>query len=1335
MRHRKINTPRESTTTMRAANTHSLMVAPLCKRVECGALWVCAFLLLLLLLVPLLPSSGAAHFPAHLGADCPAPTSNHTIRVGVFLCPSTSVIACPIPRIDLIVGMWVTHVNQEMCGLLGYPVHLVSYDLSSSAANASEILAGAMSLSRRGAQFVILPSGSLWGPAMSFLENQQIPAVAPLSPSSSLYQCTTANMASGNQPECTRPNTRRFQFVHSILSPAEKYLQAWVGLLQLKRCSSLAMVSTSLQSYVSIIAGLTIAAADNHIPIIGQFLSLPVVTGSNSVSLDTVITIVDELRDLNADAVVILASDCRPWIVRLQEVNYLPKSLATLLCTDSLVASQSLGDALNYIVGPVQWDSHLKGSEYTETNATTPWSMFIDDSATDDEADLDAVDAVASDVSTDSSVSSPLQFVRRYQSTFNLTTDVIPGYDSGAILAALAMLHGAIVTAGTFERVAVNTALQLYYSPSFYGLLTTDRYGMNQQKQLALLQRDSQRDLHTIFPSQAATLDFIYPMPTWDDRVYSHRMFDLPLERAFIGLIVACTLFTLGLCAYLFYHRSNQIFQAAGVQFYMLMGFGCILSYFAILTWSVENSPATCHLRVWAWTIAFHMFVGPMVSCALRIARIYTQGLQSVRVSNRKVAFYCLLFYLPQLILNILWTSLDPLRPTVVVLDPIRPKYNYTVCESDNRNGATVFAVLTLVYSAMMLLTACYLAWRVRRAYSIFNDAKPIALSMYIFTLVSMIVVVVQLSLNSPDFNSQKVVFAVRSAGVLLAYQGSLSILFLRRILDQLDLRGIGGELQTAIMGGPGLSFGDSPHLKTEISDALARIQKQNDNLPECVADGHVYPIPATPLGNVVLVQPRSLDVGADHLGLFSRGGESSVPSTPIFKPFGGRTAVIHGPHINNTQHNTQYANAIAQQRPPNMDVGDEIRLAPPAYQTIELVKAPATITITPRPSKSKPARGMPGQALTHSALAEENSSDDDSHAAAAAIAVPPLLSVSPVSPSTPPPDPPTAPPHIQTPTPAAMRRLKPKHQQAMTPTPHAPLPSEAELRAMQPTQFYAWREQVRHELAMLALQLVTQQKHTNTIPTAPAASPDASSRAHPILPAKVPSPSPSPSPAAVRASEELQFSATLPRTSPTLVPASPFTATHPFDDTSSVELVAMLRHAAVVSHASDRDRDCHGETSLTHTMAAHTLDAGMASTNGVRPIFTFTRSGSKDDDTNGTQSPEPNHPIEVEHDADSGAIAMPVYLRPISLDSLPVSPSFDSLAAGAGGVLPKNSLRLLSSSVGGGGGGGSTGSGSVSMLATTNSSASSLSSASHPPTTNPQPTRTATIHIQMGAR
>jgi hypothetical protein len=715
---------------------------PLIHRSRTGVSNGILHLLLACCLLLLLHSPASSHAnltanstaPSLLGPDCPY--TNSSFRVGVFTCPSSNLLVCAIPRLDLLIGFWAKHVNQQRCGLLGnrYAVHLVVRPLSSSAANASEILAATNSMlsddtqpdmshdpTKKGVHAVMLPSGSNWANAMNVLEAHKIPAVAPLTPNSFLYQCAGPPSVA-NQPNCVTANTRRYQFAHSISSPGDKYLLEWIGLLQLAGAKTMIAVATALPLYQTVFRGLSVAASDAHMSIVGTYLNLPLLPGSNSVAASTVNSVVDSLVSINADAVAIMASDCRPWIHRLRAVNYLPKSLATILCTDSAAALAELGDDLNYVVGPAQWDPHLTGVEYEESNVTTPWGMFpIPQSAL---AVQTAEDALSLSTTGDTFSTSPWQFVSAYQATLNTTN--LPGYDSASILAALSMLEGAIESAGAVDGPSVNRALQLYFSPSFFGLLTTDRYGMNQQKQLPILQRDSTQNLHVIAPSQFSSLDFIYPMPSWDERVYKHSMYALPVEISMFIISGGCMAFTLGLCVYLFNHRHQQIFQAAGVWFYMLMGAGCILSYLAPLTWPVENNATTCSARVWVWTMAFQMFVSPMVACAYRIARIYSVGLVSVRVSNTQVAAYCLLLATPQMIINILWSTLSPLEATLVSLDALRPAYSYTVCESHSAVGSTLWGALTLVYCGILLISACTLAWRVRKAYAIFNDAKPI---------------------------------------------------------------------------------------------------------------------------------------------------------------------------------------------------------------------------------------------------------------------------------------------------------------------------------------------------------------------------------------------------------------------------------------------------------------------------------------------------------------------------------------------------------------------------------------------------------------------------------
>ena len=149
-----------------------------------------------------------------------------------------------------------------------------------------------------------------------------------------------------------------------------------------------------------------------------------------------------------------------------------------------------------------------------------------------------------------------------------------------------------------------------------------------------------------------------------------------------------------------------------------MMGFGCIMAFTSVLVWGVENNKQSCSARIWMWTLGFHMFVDPLLASSWRISRIFSQRLQTVKLTNRTVGLVCLAIVTPQLIINALWHAIAPLEPSIVTEEDmeLRPAHSsFTTCSAGD-NGV-IFAGATLAYSGLCLLAACYLAYKVRKAY------------------------------------------------------------------------------------------------------------------------------------------------------------------------------------------------------------------------------------------------------------------------------------------------------------------------------------------------------------------------------------------------------------------------------------------------------------------------------------------------------------------------------------------------------------------------------------------------------------------------------------------
>src|SRR6185437_5550866 len=110
----------------------------------------------------------------------------------------------------------------------------------------------------------------------------------------------------------------------------------------------------------------------------------------------------------------------------------------------------------------------------------------------------------------------------------------------------------------------------------------------------------------------------------------------------------------------------------------------------------------TCNARIWLWTLGFHMFVDPLLASSWRIGRIFSQKLQTVKLTNKTVGLVSLLLVTPQLIINALWAGLAPLQPKVISEVILRPAHtSYTTCSAGD-NGV-IFAGVTLGYSGLLL--------------------------------------------------------------------------------------------------------------------------------------------------------------------------------------------------------------------------------------------------------------------------------------------------------------------------------------------------------------------------------------------------------------------------------------------------------------------------------------------------------------------------------------------------------------------------------------------------------------------------------------------------------
>jgi len=190
-----------------------------------------------------------------------------------------------------------------------------------------------------------------------------------------------------------------------------------------------------------------------------------------------------------------------------------------------------------------------------------------------------------------------------------------------------------------------------------------------------------------------------------------------------VMLCVLVTMFVL-VCFYdtsVVFH-SNLVFCEVTIT-------GCLLGLATITTYIGDLSELQCALRPWFAGLAWFFVFSPLLAKLYRLTRILSNAaMLGVSISNVELMCYAGVLVLIELVLLIVWTIRDPLRPTH--LDSDVPNHSVVVCTC---SSLWLFLGLQLAYIVLTLLVGVAFSIRLRNVASRVMLQEPlwIAFVMY----------------------------------------------------------------------------------------------------------------------------------------------------------------------------------------------------------------------------------------------------------------------------------------------------------------------------------------------------------------------------------------------------------------------------------------------------------------------------------------------------------------------------------------------------------------------------------------------------------------------------
>jgi hypothetical protein len=458
-----------------------------------------------------------------------------------------------------------------------------------------------------------------------------------------------------------------------------------------------------------------------------------------------------KIRDLKPDGVIAAgyAQTCPKWYAALKKLNYVPPAMAEQDCVAEPGTPSLVPDAI-YGVDKVEYDRRMRGPQWTDDFWYPP---------------------------TAGVASAELVF-EELKSAFNLQED--PHWSVPLIASGGMVLQKAIQRAGTLNQQAVWDQMNIFNEPTFSGPVGFSLWGQNNAKDVIVLQADQNFDLQIVYPLGAATANFIFPAPTFDERIFIPNYMGKVPELVLAAVTALFIMLSIILIGVVLIFREEKAIVAASPLFLIAILIGSILLYGSYYTWVLQAATAVCYIRFWLIGMGFVTMFGALFAKTWRIMRIFTQSnVRVFRISNLQLFVVLAILLGVEAILLAIWSGTSQPHRITKIVDPLRPSKNQLICSSGK--SSKVMLGILVAYKLAMVFYGIYMSIRIWKIpLKQFNESRSIAFSMYNMLSFGILAFGLQVS----NAISDPAMFIVRSICLILSTFFTIAAIFGPKIIQ-----------------------------------------------------------------------------------------------------------------------------------------------------------------------------------------------------------------------------------------------------------------------------------------------------------------------------------------------------------------------------------------------------------------------------------------------------------------------------------------------------------------------------------------------------------------------
>jgi len=461
-------------------------------------------------------------------------------------------------------------------------------------------------------------------------------------------------------------------------------------------------------------------------------------------STNRVIEIVDIIKQKNPDAVLwcdwgacALTNDIIEFLPlqHFKNANYMPKSFNLLDCLDSPnVPDLRLFD---FVTGGNYVSEKIKGFQYTEDGSLYS-SMFRPSTPSNyngfNQMELGLTLAYPSSTSI-------------FFNWYNNLRGYYPSYPTAFCWAAFDIMEKAMylvgmdsqnggkdgLLIGSISPMDVFHKLQGLGTLTPVGLVQFDVNRINTISPSILLQAlPHSSSAEIVGPVIIATSDFVYPMPNWEDRIYTWSLTSTSYKQSAIIIAGACSLLLLVMIITVYIHRKDlEIKMLHYFHIIVICACSMCVCWSSALLWQSDNIQIQCNGYLWGIYLPVSFLIILVNMKAYRLSKFlyYTaKGLRPRPFTHLRVVRLTSRFYLITLTILMICAVTDKHTLIRIVVDKYRPKLDYYVCP---QNNSTVILLYLLAF--LHFFQTIYCVSEVRNGMEAFQDGMIIKESFIVF--------------------------------------------------------------------------------------------------------------------------------------------------------------------------------------------------------------------------------------------------------------------------------------------------------------------------------------------------------------------------------------------------------------------------------------------------------------------------------------------------------------------------------------------------------------------------------------------------------------------------